>query len=86
MILRMNSCFTARAALSLVLVWLSLGCAGNVIDLAILPEDLIAVRMWENEDARRRRDIVDQLEGSEGITDATCDRLREARPSCQLLR
>ena len=40
------------------------GCATNSVNRAELPEDTIAVQLWENEDARRRRDIIAELQGS----------------------
>lgn len=42
---------------------LLLGCASNLVDPSVLPADAIAVQWWENEDARRRREIVAKLEG-----------------------
>lgn len=40
-----------------------LGCAGNKIAQAMLPDDMIAVRMWENEDARRRNEMLAESTG-----------------------
>ncbi len=41
----------------------SLGCAGSVLDRSVLPEDVIAVRLWKNEDARRRKEAKAKLGG-----------------------
>lgn len=58
-----------RAALGLSMLAIvlgALGCAGNLIDLATLPEDVIAVRLWENEEARRRKAMLAELAGQAG--------------------
>ncbi len=44
----------------------SLGCAGNVISLSSLPEDAIAIRLWENEEGRRRKEMMAEFEGQPG--------------------
>ena len=58
--------FAARALFAAAIVLGSLGCAGRVINLSVLPEDVIAVRLWENEEARQRKDLMAQLVGKPG--------------------
>ncbi|MBW2726175.1 MAG: PD40 domain-containing protein [Deltaproteobacteria bacterium] len=58
-----------RAALcscTVAIVLGSLGCVGSVINLSSLPEDAIAVRLWENEEARRRKEMMTELESQSG--------------------
>jgi dipeptidyl aminopeptidase/acylaminoacyl peptidase len=44
----------------------SLGCAGNLVKVSNLPEDVIAIRLWGNEEARQRREVMDELQGESG--------------------
>lgn len=44
----------------------SFGCVGNLVDISKLPEDVIAVRLWENEEARQRKEVMAELEGQHG--------------------
>lgn len=53
---------TGSLACALFALLLS-GCATNVVDPAELPDAKIAVRLWESEAARQRRDLMEQLAG-----------------------
>lgn len=55
-----------RMALALLALGFSLaasGCASNLVDRSQLPQDAIAVQWWESEDGRRRRELIEELEG-----------------------
>ncbi len=39
------------------------GCVSDLVDRSRLPEDAIAVRLWQNEAGRQRRDLIAELEG-----------------------
>ena len=41
----------------------ALGCANNTIARTMLPNDVIAVRYWQNEDARRRNEMLAEATG-----------------------
>ncbi|MFT5443140.1 MAG: hypothetical protein ACI8W3_002186 [Myxococcota bacterium] len=65
---------TATVMLAILLVCGG-GCASNLVDPMELPDELIAVQWWENEDARRRKEIEARFEGGgqarrrEGVMD-----------------
>lgn len=54
------------SAIAAALVLGSLGCASNTIVRARLPDDMIAVRMWESENARRRKEMLTEAAGQRG--------------------
>ncbi len=58
-----------RIALALLLLAVGFtlpGCATNLVDPADLPDARIAVRLWESEAARQRRDLMAEIAGQSG--------------------
>lgn len=54
-------CVAIVAIVALMLA--SLGCVSDTIARTVLPDDVIAVRMWENESARRRNQMMAEFAG-----------------------